>query len=161
MNYRRRKQLVVVGVVTTVACVLATQPRAAEEEPSHRGDGTLPQPVVDTHHLMELFNQPVYKYLKEAMHEEPSDDDGWSTLQDRGLQAAEVMNLVAIRNDEESDHPSWEKHLRSAQQAGLELSEAAKSMDWEGTRQAYQALIRNCNDCHQDVAPDHAPQVTP
>lgn len=161
MTHRQRNQLLIAGIAIAAACVTATQPRAAEKKSTHHQDDQLPHPIVDTHHLMELFNQPVYMYLREAMQDEPSDDEGWSTLKDRGLQAAEVMNLVALRDGKETEHANWDKHVRTAQQAGLKLNEAAKAKNWENTQQAYQLLVKNCNDCHQDVAPDHAPQVMP
>jgi hypothetical protein len=123
--------------------------------------GRLPQPIVDTHQLMELFNKPLYQHLKEAMQQQPANDAGWQTLEERGLQAAEVMNLVAIREREESEQAQWQRGVQTAQQAGLQLTEAAKSRDWEQTRTAYQGLIRNCNECHRQIAPDHAPQIQP
>jgi hypothetical protein len=123
--------------------------------------GTLPQPIVDTHQLMELFNKPLYQHLKQAMQQQPADDEGWDTIEERGLQAAEVMNLVAIRERDEAEQSKWQRHVQTAQQAGLKLTEAAKSRDWEQTQAAYQGLIRNCNTCHQQIAPDHAPQIQP
>jgi len=123
--------------------------------------GTLPRPIVDTHQLMELFNKPLYSYLKESMQQQPTDDKGWKTIQERGFQAAEVMNLVAIRERESDERAAWDRHVRTAQQAGLQLADAAKARDWQQTRSAYEGLIRNCNQCHQKIAPDHAPQVQP
>ena len=161
MFHLRRSSLLIAGIAVSAAGMLVTQPYADDTESVRRSHAELPQPVVDTHDLMELFNQPLFKYLKEAMKQEPSGDEGWSTLQERGLQAAEVMNLVAMRDGREAQHANWKKHVRTAYKAGLQLNESAKARDWQKTQAAYQRLVRNCNECHQDVASDHAPQIKP
>lgn len=85
-----------------------------------------PTPVVNTHHLMELFNRPLYSYLKKAMQEKPQSEEGWKTIHERGLQAAEVANLVALRQVPK-DHEQWIQFAADLQRAGVNLAEAAKS----------------------------------
>jgi hypothetical protein len=131
-----------------------------DRESGARDGKSLPRPIVDTHHLMELFNQPLYKNLKQQMQQEPAQQQQWDTLHQRGLQAAEVMNLVAIRDRDDATQSDWLRHARTAQETGLQLAEAAESRNWNATQQAYQGLIRNCNGCHQQIAPDHAPQLS-
>lgn len=117
----------------------------------------LPRPVMDTHDLMNLFNKPLYQQLKQKMQQEPSDEPQWKKIADRGWQAAEVANLVALREDQ----PQWRQLSARLQQAGVGLAEAAKAGDIQATRQAYSHLIERCNACHRTVAADHAPQLMP
>lgn len=134
---------------------LARTPASAEPDKE-----TLPRPVVETHDLMKLFNKPLYQLLKDEM-QRTDDKKNWNTISERGLQAAEVANLVALRKDGGKDHRQWQQMAADLQSAGLRLSEAARSEDAEQTRQAYQTLITSCNACHQATAPDHAPQLDP
>jgi hypothetical protein len=163
---RIRVSLIVVA--TAAAMTVATNhrdPKAADGEPrrsvSAKPGQKLPQPIVDTHDLMELFNKPLYQYLKEAMNQEPADEKGWKTIEERGLQTAEVMNLVAIRELSGTSAEDWQRHVRTGQQAGLQLAKVAKTRNWNQTQEAYRGVIRNCNDCHQQVAPEEAPQIQP
>jgi len=120
----------------------------------------LPQPVVNTHDLMHLFNEPLYEHLKQAMKNQPSTDSQWKSIADRGRQAAEIANLVAIR---ESHHgvDSWQQHAMDLQQAGKKLASTATSKDLQATRQAYRNLIQKCNACHNQLGPGHAPKLKP
>ena len=123
----------------------------------------LPQPVVGTHELMELFNEPLYKQLKQAMQEEPTGDEQWSAIEHHGFRAAELANLVAIRGGEhaEAEPEEWREYSAGLQQAGRELAEAAKTQDFQATQRAYRNLIDRCNACHSHFEPDHAPNLEP
>lgn len=120
----------------------------------------LPRPVVDAHHLMHLFNLPVYEYLKESVATQPADADAWQVIQERGLQVAEVANLVAIRQ-EARIHPQWTAVAGDLQTAAMRLTDAAKAQNWEATRESYALVIQQCNRCHEAAAPDKAPKVEP
>lgn len=119
----------------------------------------LPAPVVDTHELMELFNEPLYKDLKKAMASQPKDEKGWSTIKHDGIRAAEIANLIAIRKSD--DVAKWDPLARDAQQSALNLVQAATAQDWQKTLSAYTGLIKNCNDCHQTFGHGHAPELEP
>jgi hypothetical protein len=119
-----------------------------------------PRPIVDTHDLMHLFNKPVYEFLKEAMQQEPADEQGWRTVQERGLQVAEVMNLVALRADSEKV-PQWTQLAASVQQKGQQIADAGRRQNWRAATRAYQGVIEGCNNCHQRVAPEKAPVLQP
>jgi hypothetical protein len=119
----------------------------------------LPAPVVDTHHLMELFSQPLYEFLRQSMAQQPTNEEGWQDIANRGLQVAEVANLVALR--EEASQNGWLAAVAQLQRAGLQLTETARSTDWQATQQAYRTVIDQCNSCHQNFAPDHVPQLRP
>lgn len=132
----------------------------AEESKQDRAGGRLPAPVVDTHHLMELFNQELYDLLRNEMQREPSGDEWWETIHSRGLRAAEVANLVAIR-DRGGNDPRWMRLSAHVQQAGKELAEAAESQNLQRTQEAWRGLVESCNACHRTMAPEHAPQLEP
>lgn len=121
----------------------------------------VPRPILSTHELMELFNEPLYHELKELVEAEPSDRKGWTRIRDEGLRAAEIVNLVAIRELSEGQEQQWQQLTQEAQSAALDLASAAKRQDWKSTTAAYRSLIKNCNDCHQAIAPDHAPELEP
>lgn len=119
----------------------------------------LPAPIVDTHELMEVFNEPLYEQLKQAMAAQPTAGAGWNKIKDHGIAAAEIANLIALRKNE--DVAKWDPLARDAQQSGIDLAHAAAAKDWNRTRAAYTGLIKNCNDCHQAFAPYVAPQLEP
>jgi hypothetical protein len=119
-----------------------------------------PAPVLDVPGLMQLFNKPLYLGLKEKMGRQPANEQVWKDLEGRGLQAAEIANLVAIRKVEGSNEPLLQG-AAGLQHAGMALADAAKSQQWEATVQAYQGLVQSCNNCHQALAPDEAPQLKP
>ena len=121
----------------------------------------LPRPILDMHHLMELFNEPYYERLKEEMQTQPKDDRGWKHLVERGQQGAEIINLVAIREMGDEHKQIWPDLTRTAQKAALDFADAAKTKNWEQTREAYVGLVKNCNDCHEKLGGGHAPVLEP
>lgn len=163
----KRRLFGIVLIAATPAAVATTHllgrdaPSGGEQAQEYTLPRELPGPIVNTHHLMDLFNKPLYQFLREEMQKELGEQTNWDTIADRGLQVAEVMNLVAIRERQEGQTQAWMKHVRQVQQAGLQLAEMAKQQDADQTRAAYQAVIRGCNDCHQTFAPEHAPQLRP
>jgi hypothetical protein len=123
--------------------------------------GKPPHPVVGTHELMELFAEPLYDHLKQEVDKtDARDKEAWNTLRDRGLQTAELANLIALRNQEEH-RDQWIEHCAKVQQAGLKLVEVAKAQNVQQVRAAYLGVIQSCNACHKDFEPDHAPEIEP
>jgi hypothetical protein len=122
--------------------------------------GQPPAPVVDVPGLMRLFNGPLFKSMKKNMAQQPANAEQWSDIEANGLQAAEIANLVALRRvpDAQADV------LRGAaamQRAGTALADAAKGQQWNAAQQAYRGVVQACNNCHQTLAPDDAPQLRP
>jgi hypothetical protein len=157
-----RKSIAPATICLALASVLSyaihhAHAQTDRQSTNSRQASELPNAIVSTHELMELFNEPLYKYLKQAMEQDPSSEEQWSTVADRGLQAAEVANLVALRKDE----PAWRQMASELQQAGIDLAKAAKSQDLQSTQQAYKGLINQCNACHSKMAPQEAPQLDP
>jgi hypothetical protein len=69
---------------------------------------------------------------------------------------AEVMNLVALREAAEKV-PQWKQLAGAVQQSGLDLAEAGRSQ--QAATMAYRNVVEGCNNCHQRVAPQKAPQL--
>lgn len=161
-NWRRIGPAVGLGLVGALLALTAAVPDAVRggDEPKQQERARLPMPVVDTHHLMELFNQELYQLLRQEMERGPSGDKWWETVHDRGLQAAEVANLVAIRERGDND-PRWTRFSAQLQQAGKSLAEAAETQNLERTREAWRGLVQRCNACHSTMAPEHAPELKP
>ncbi len=170
---RLNRETRVLGLMALLAGLVAAtvsfaQSKQAQPAPNKDTESTakaasareLPKPILDTHHLMELFNEQVYIYMQEAMKEQPSDSEGWNTIAERGLQAAEVMNLVAIRKSA-NEHENWKQLTSETQQAALDLTAAAQTKNFDKTQAAYRGLIQSCNNCHQKIAPDEAPKLQP
>ena len=147
------------AAVLVSAGVLGTMAFVGGDELPERAPAKLPAPIVDTHELMELFNEPLYKHLKADMANEPADDKAWSHIKHHGIEAAEIANLIAIRKSD--DVAKWDPLARDAQQSGIDLARAAGSHDWNKTKSAYASLIKNCNDCHTAFGKGKAPQLEP
>ena len=143
--------LVAVEVTTTRAQGQAGLPRERA--------GRLPVPVAKTGDLMRLFNKPLYMNVKKLMAQEPANEEGWAMIEGGGLQAAEVANLVAIRQPPSEEQ--WQALAGGLQQGGVALATAAKARDWNATVQAYQGLLQQCNACHEANAPGKAPMLEP
>lgn len=133
----------------------------ADGKGDFKASSDLPHAVVDTHELMEIFNEALYKDLKEKLAKKPENARDWKLLMRQGYRAAEVANLVAMRNPEGEHQKLWQELTVQSQKAGVDLAEAAKKQDWPAAQSAYQAVIKNCNACHQQVDPDHAPMIMP
>ena len=141
------------GIGSTVFGVTALG--GAPEKPQ---SGELPNPILDTHHLMEYFNQPLYQNLRKEMQSNSFDADKFATIEKRGEQAAEIANLVSIRNHD-FEEAKWEDFAGSLQQAGIGLKDAASSEDEQAVKDAYRNLVQSCNDCHTSLAAQGAPRL--
>ena len=152
-----------VGVAALAAgLVIGLQGRAGDEpaKGERPAKADLPTPVVDTHHLMELFNQPLYRSLREQLATAPTGADEWKKVQADARRVAEVANLIAIRK-KAAEHKDWKQHAARVQQAGRELAAAAEKREYPAARLAYIGLVQSCNACHKAAAPDHAPTLEP
>ncbi|TWT89212.1 cytochrome c [Neorhodopirellula pilleata] len=67
---------------------------------------------------------------------------------------------MAIR-DTGYDMQKWRGLSADLQVAGKQLHQAAQNQDFQATTEAYRALVQNCNDCHQQLAGGHAPELQP
>jgi hypothetical protein len=169
-----KRSIVTIGVVLSAAVMLAIAGvtfnvesaaqvvvEPAPVQPAPPGPQVMPPaPVVDVPGLMRLFNKPLYMGLKEKMAQQPANEEEWNDLMARGLQAAEIANLVGIRQVK-GPRETWMRGAADLQRAGVVLADAAKVQQWDATRQAYEGLVQRCNNCHQAQAPDEAPQLKP
>lgn len=147
--------LALLGIIAS-AVLLADEHGATEAKEEA---AQLPSPIVSTHELMEIFNEPLYHDVSEAVKEKPADKNGWAEIHELGVKGAEIINLVSIRKRAEKQDKEWKMLSREAQMASLGLAQAANDQDWQAVRMAARALVKNCNDCHGTMAPDHAPQL--
>ena len=122
----------------------------------------LPQPVVNTHVLMERFHEEYYKALRERVKTEPTDVAGWKVIEHNAVRIAEASNLVAIREVDDEGRAAWLKHAAGNQQAAMRLYAAARGKKFADVGPAYGAVIESCNACHkQHDNEDEAPMLEP
>jgi hypothetical protein len=155
MTMNRRLVLVCACVLLAVGAVffLGSEGTAQVQPPKPK---PIPAAVIGVPELMNLFNKPFYMHLKKELAEEPRSDKDWKEIEDRGLQAAEIANLIAMRKAKEPQ-AQWLQLSGNLQDAGLLLAAAAKNKDWKKTQAASQGLVQRCNECHQTRAPNKAP----
>lgn len=158
-----------IALAATWILGLGTSP-AQQPEPTHPGHqhapaaqqaasdaSPLPRPVVETHDLMNLFSKQLYQYMRRDVHRIGRGEVSWPSIADRGLQTAEVANLIAMRQQD----PKWLELSADLQRAGLALNQAAKRQNADQVVAAYRQVIARCNGCHEVMAPEHAPQLEP
>ena len=101
------------------------------------------------HEFMEYYFEPAYKSLHESMGSEPENNTGWKSIKADSLVLAEGGNLLLVHKPYKSDDvASWKKHSEGVRQHGGELFAAAKKKDYAAARKAYEAMIGQCNNCH-------------
>lgn len=105
----------------------------------------------DMHEFMEYVFQPTFNRLKPVMAAAPADNPGWKAIKADALILAEGGNLLLIRQPEE-DTADWVKHSRQVRDFGGQLYRAAKAKDYTNARKHYEAMVQNCNACHEQFA---------
>jgi hypothetical protein len=136
----------------------AKQPASKQADQPRRPE-KFPGQVVSTHQLMELFNKPVYKALSESLQSEPQGEKSWDKVEQNSIRAAEVANLIALR-EAAGKFPEWNDHAMAVQESALQVAQSAKARSYSAARTAFVGMVRNCNSCHQATKPDHAPRLT-
>ncbi len=108
---------------------------------------------VDTnmHDFMEGMFQAPYRRLKESIANEPKDNNGWKAIRSDVLILAEGSNLLVLRK-QEKDQAHWDEYSVASKLAGEVAFKAAKKKNYADTRQAYETMLVNCNDCHKMFA---------
>lgn len=105
----------------------------------------------DMHEFMEYVFQPTFKRLKPVMAAAPSDNQAWKAIKADSLILAEGGNLLLIRQPKD-DASDWVKHSVLVRDFGGQLYRAAKAKDYTLARKQYEAMVQNCNACHQQFA---------
>ena len=124
-------------------------PAAVAEEPTLRD---LKPVETDMHEYMEYVNQPAYKRLKAAMGESEKNGKAWSGVKSDSLILAESANLVQLRGPKGEDRDDWIAHSVGVRETGGKLYRSAKDRDDEAAQKHYRAMIKSCNDCHEQFA---------
>jgi hypothetical protein len=156
--------LIVIGSVCVMTVTTAGQDRPGERRPAEppQRDQSFPKAVVDTHELMNLFNKPAYKELTSLLSQENAtlDSDQWMKVSNEAHRVSEIANLIAIRDDA-SEFKQWNEHAQQLQQSAMVLAKAADQRNDMEVRNAFRAMVGNCNACHQSTKPDEAPMLEP
>lgn len=105
----------------------------------------------DMHEFMEYVFQPTFKRLKPAMAAAPTNNQGWKTIKSDALILAESGNLLLIRKPE-NEAADWTKHSVMVRDFGGKLYRSAKAKDFDMSRKHYEAMVKNCNACHEQFA---------
>ena len=111
-----------------------------------------PQPVEeDMHEFMEYVFAPSYERLKAGMSAEPSNKAEWKVIKAEALTLAEASNLLWLRKPEQ-EIEAWTQTASNVRAAGSRLYQAGRKGDYQSARAAYQAMLQQCNRCHQEFA---------
>ena len=160
LSLRTRRLLVAFsgGALCWAAFVLSgSYASIAQDSTNPDQSNAMPHPLVNTHELMELFNEPLYKSLQKTLRSTPQDDQ-WDSVQEDAMRLAEVANLISIR-DRSDQQPRWNTLAKGLQESAQRLAVAADGKDYESSRAIYMATIKQCNQCHQEIEPGAAPQI--
>jgi hypothetical protein len=150
------------SVAILVACGLFGAAFVLAQDLPTKVPEKLPTAVTNTHELMEILYEPTFERLKKDMAAQPTERRGWSRIKHDAVGVAELANLAAIREvKDQAKQAKWLELARGSQQAGLDLAAAANAKDWTKTQSAYQAVVANCNACHQASGSEHAPEIEP
>lgn len=105
----------------------------------------------DMHEFMEYVFQPTFNRLKAKMEAAPADNPAWKAIKSDSLMLAEGGNLLLARQPED-DAADWVTHSVQVREFGGELYRAAKAKDYPNARKHYEAMVKNCNACHEQFA---------
>ena len=108
---------------------------------------------VDTnmHDFMEGMFQAPYRRLKDSLAIEPKDNNGWRAVRSDVLILAEASNVAALRKPEKNVD-EWNELCLACKQDGETAYKAAKRKKYAETRKSYEAMLINCNACHNSFA---------
>lgn len=111
-----------------------------------------PEPVEKSmHEFMEYVFEPGYKRLKPLLAAEPKENAAWKGIKGDALTLAEAGNLLLLRTPKE-DGAVWTETSAAVRKLGGELYQAAKKKDYKQARSQYEAMLIQCNACHDKYA---------
>ena len=160
MHQINRKSLigfiVLLGLGTAMVWSQSTQTLAGPDSKKSQA-GVPVEP--DMHEFMEYVFQPTYKRLKQSIATEPENRKAWKSIKSDALILAEGGNLLLLHEPKDNG-ASWNTHSVNVRKEGGLLYKAAKVRDFKVARKHYEAMMKNCNACHQDFA-DGEHQLAP
>lgn len=141
---------------TAVVSALAVGFAGTTSVPSLAGDGSKSQgemvPVeTDLHEYMEYMNQPHYLQLKQELASEPANGKAWVKVKSAALVLAEGGNLLMLRKPEENA-AEWVRYSKDVRDDGSKLYRAGLAKDYKQARMHYEAMLKDCNACHDQFA---------
>ena len=141
---------VIVAFVGAIGLGAYFQP-SANAVPSNNAAAELVPVDTNMHDYMEGMFQAPYRRLKEAIANEPKDNNGWRAIRSDVLILAEGSNLLILRK-QEKDQDKWDAYSIASKQAGEVAFKAAKKKKFAEARSAYESMLVQCNDCHKTFA---------
>lgn len=135
--------MVVVCVAVSAMWLASPETHVSAAEPKAVED--------DMHELMEYLFEPGYKRLKVSMAEAPKNNAGWKQIKGDSLTLAEAANLLALRKPDENGD-AWAALAGKVRDSGAEFYASAKKKDYAAARKHYEAMLKNCNACHDKFA---------
>ncbi len=105
--------------------------------------------VISTDELMEVLFEPLLEELRLALVEEPKGRRALKAAYNPASAIAETHNLLFSRDDEDyMATPEWAVHSIAGRDAAKAVGDAVMAQDYPGTREAFVALAKSCNSCH-------------
>ncbi len=105
--------------------------------------------VAETRLLMEGAIHPNFKGLENTLKDKPTALDSWVFARGQALIIAENGNLLLLRPPRNQGQDTWLQLAADLRQQGTTLARHAAARDYPQSRQAFLALARTCNRCHQ------------
>jgi hypothetical protein len=149
VNYSLRFGILLI-VIGSIGIGNYLQPRAVAI-PSNNLPAEIVPVDTNMHDLMEGMFQAPYRRLKEAMANEPKDNNGWKAIRSDVLILAEGSNFLVLRK-QETEQAKWDEYSLASKLSGETAFKAAKQKNFAETRKAYEAMLIHCNDCHKTFA---------
>ena len=144
---RKVSWLLALGLMTGLGGLLTNLESAESNAPADSSNLAPVEP--NMHEFMEYYFEPAYKALHTSMAEEPENNTGWKSIKANSLVLAEGGNLLLLHKPYKSDDvESWQKYSTAVRKHGGELFAAARKKDFATARKAYEAMIGQCNHCH-------------
>ncbi len=145
-----KHRFIAVATLVALAAVLLEFPLTAAQSSGDDAGAQDEKQIIKAAEVMELFFDPYYIDLRNAMKEEPESRSDWRALYVATFRLAEANNLLFSRTGEEyMETPEWRAlSLESRDQTEL-LGQAILKRDIPAIKERYGAVIESCNACHQ------------
>jgi hypothetical protein len=148
------------GIVLALgAFLLAGGPATSQLPKREAARAPKPEPVADTHLLMEGLNQANFRGLERLLKDKPADVEAWTFARGQALLIAETGNLLMLRPPRGKGQDAWMERAAELRDAGTALGRAAAKRDYDRSVNALRDLAGTCNRCHQSFRV--ATRITP
>lgn len=119
-------------------------------------------PVVETGELMDLFLEPLYQELKQALEKPPQNRKDWAAIYRAAVRLAEADNLLFFRAPGRyTSDEAWARSADAARQAAADIASAtfvalrsARPESYEPLKARLTQVADTCNACHRALRVD-------